>query len=51
MDRRKGKKVKACEDGDKGKEAEGMLIEIDLPTGVMMEILSRLPLKSVSKCR
>ncbi|OMO87439.1 hypothetical protein COLO4_20655 [Corchorus olitorius] len=43
MDRRKGKKVGACQDGDKGKE--------DLPTGIIMEILSRLPFKFVLNCR
>ncbi|OMO76616.1 hypothetical protein COLO4_25511 [Corchorus olitorius] len=51
MDRRTGKKVRACGDGDKGKEAEGLMIEIDLPTGMIMEILSWLPFKPLLNCR
>ncbi|OMO94182.1 hypothetical protein COLO4_16487 [Corchorus olitorius] len=49
MDRRKGKKVGACRDGDKGKEAKKMLLT-DLPTSMVMEILSWLPLKSLFEC-
>ncbi|OMO98374.1 hypothetical protein COLO4_13967 [Corchorus olitorius] len=44
MDRRKGKKIRACEE-----EAKRLLT--DLPTGVVIEILSWLPLKSVFNCR
>ncbi|OMO95327.1 hypothetical protein COLO4_15974 [Corchorus olitorius] len=41
--------MRAREDGSKGKEAKMLLM--DLPTGMMMEILSWLPLKSFFKCR
>ncbi|OMO94179.1 hypothetical protein COLO4_16484 [Corchorus olitorius] len=46
MDGRKGKKVRG---GNKGK-LEANRVWTDLPTGIIMEILSWLPLKSVSKC-
>ncbi|OMO94183.1 hypothetical protein COLO4_16488 [Corchorus olitorius] len=49
MDRRKGKKVRDCQDVNKGKEANW--VWTDLPTGIIMEILSRLPLKSIPNCR
>ncbi|OMO82173.1 hypothetical protein COLO4_23193 [Corchorus olitorius] len=44
MGRRKGKKIRAC-----GEEAKRVLT--DLPTGMVMEILSWLPLKSLFNCR
>ncbi|XVF28464.1 hypothetical protein REPUB_Repub15cG0031500 [Reevesia pubescens] len=51
MARRKGKRARTCEDGNKGKgkEAKGLLTY--LPTVIVMDILSRLPLKSLLNCR
>ncbi|OMO76615.1 hypothetical protein COLO4_25510 [Corchorus olitorius] len=51
MDGEKWKKMRAREDGGKGKEAKMLLTLIDLPTVMIMEILSWLPLKSLFKCR
>ena len=48
MGRRKGKRSRACQDGNKG-EAKRLLT--DLPTGIVMDILSWLPLKSLFNCR
>ncbi|OMO57924.1 hypothetical protein COLO4_34989 [Corchorus olitorius] len=45
--------MRASENGSssKGKEAKIEMLLTDLPTGIIMEILSWLPLKSIFKCR
>ncbi|XWS53711.1 hypothetical protein CRYUN_Cryun10bG0023900 [Craigia yunnanensis] len=48
MGRRKGKRAIACQDGNKG-ETKRLLT--DLPTGIVTDILSWLPLKSLFNCR